>query len=298
MNAMRPGAPGAALALAALSIVLFTSCTKPAAPEDVALAYGRAVYANDADTLWRLVSEADRRVKDQATFRRQQRELRGFTAEAVRRLASYIEATPVKTEVANDRAAVTLRFRVPNANAPAVSTLMHDWDEERLERLDKSERRRIGEHLERLHRERALPIVEGDETVELVREGSGWKVFLNWAGGVRVRFAAAVDPALPLHVSVTPASIVLAPGERVRVTVTARNLSSQELTTRVSHAMEPAADATHLALLECPLLLPARLRPDQTQEYVSEYLLLADVPAAVKAFEVTYRFPVMAAQSR
>jgi len=61
--------------------------------------------------------------------------------------------------------------------------------------------------------------------------------------------------------------------------------------TRVKHRIEPQADANHLALLQCPLLLPTRLGPGAAQEYESEYLLLADVPTGVKAFKVNYRFP-------
>ena len=104
-------------------------------------------------------------------------------------------------------------------------------------------------------------------------------------------FDAAVDPGLPLDVKISPASIVLARGERVRVSVRARNTGTRELATRVSHRTEPATEATHLALLQCPLLVPVRLAAGEAEEYESEYLLLADVPEGVKALTVTYRFP-------
>jgi cytochrome c oxidase assembly protein Cox11 len=116
-------------------------------------------------------------------------------------------------------------------------------------------------------------------------------VFLNWAGGVRVTFDAAVDPGLSLDVTISPASIVLARGERVRVSVRATNSGGRELTTRVSHGIEPATEANHLALLQCPLLVPVRLAAGESGEYESEYFLLADVPEGVKGFTVTYRFP-------
>jgi cytochrome c oxidase assembly protein Cox11 len=169
---------------------------------------------------------------------------------------------------------------------------MHDWDQERLDELSASERAHIREQFDALAREHRLPKVEGDETIELLREAGTWHVFLNWAGGVRVTFDAAVAPGLPLDVTILPASIVLARGERVRVSVRAKNSGSRELTTRVSHKIEPATEASHLALLQCPLLVPVRLAAGETEEYESEYLLLADVPEGVKAFTVTYRFPV------
>jgi hypothetical protein len=81
----------------------------------------------------------------------------------------------------------------------------------------------------------------------------------------------------------------------VRVSVTVKNTGSREITTRVSHRIAPEPDASHLALLQCPLLLPVRLAPGAAQEYESEYMLLADAPAGVKAFTVTYRFPSVGA---
>lgn len=259
--------------------------------DEVALRYGRAVYANDAQAIWRLLSTDDRRVKDEATFRRQQRRLDGFTHQVVQQLAGFITATPVSATFTDERASVTLRFRLPDANAPAIRTLMHDWDEERLNRLDDGERRRVREQLDQLQREGRLPTIEGDETVELVREASGWKVFLNWAAvGVRVQFGRAVDRGRPLEVTVTPAAAVLAPGERIRVTVRARNNDRREVTTRVGHRIEPEAHADSLALLLCPLFLPVTLAPGEAREFVSEYLLLADVPAAARTFTVTYQF--------
>jgi cytochrome c oxidase assembly protein Cox11 len=90
---------------------------------------------------------------------------------------------------------------------------------------------------------------------------------------------------------VTPAEVVLAPGDQLRVTVRAHNRGGQEVTTRVGHRIEPEAESRHLALLQCPLFLPVTLRPGETREFSSEYLLLADVPKEVRALGVTYVFP-------
>lgn len=141
MSGTRPRS-GAAHRLSRLLVLglLVAGCGRAAPAEEVALAYGRALYASDAGASWRLVSEADRRVKDEATFRRRQRELHGFTREVVLALAGFITATPVATDVTGGRARVTLGFRLPDANAPEIRTLMLDWDEDRLDRLSDSER--------------------------------------------------------------------------------------------------------------------------------------------------------------
>lgn len=281
------------LATGLVAGLAFVACGRTTSPEEVALAYARAVYATDASTTWRLVSEADRRVKDEETFRRQQRQVAGFAREVVGELARLITATPVRTAVTGDRASVTLKFRLPDGNAPAIRTLLLGWDVDRLATLADSERRRIKDTLGRLHREGGLPMIEGDETVELVREGPGWKVFLNWAGGIAVRFTATVGPETPLEVTLVPASVVLSPGERIRVTARARNTSRQEVTARVGHRIEPRDQAASLALLLCPLFVPVTLKPGQTEEFTSEYLLLADVARDARPFTVTYVFPAV-----
>lgn len=285
------GAAGVVVAAIVLTALFVASSARRQSPEDIALEYGRGVYANDADALWPLISTADHRAKDAATFRRQQRDLRGFTRQAVRQLAGYMTATPVDVVRTGDRAKVTLRFRLPDANAAAIRDLMLDWDEARLDALPGADRGQITARLEQLHKKGALPTIEGNETIELVREDGTWRVFLNWAGGVRVRFAAAAPPGGTLDVSVTPAEVVLVPGEQLRVTVRASNHAGREVTTRVGHRIEPEADSRHLALLLCPLFIPVTLRPGETREFSSEYLLLADVPKEIRTLGVTYVFP-------
>ena len=276
------------LPVSLLVIALVSACGRAAPPEEVALAYGRAVYSNDADAIWRVLSAEDKRAKDLPTLRRQQRDMQGFTGEVVRQLASYIMATPARSSTRDGRASITLTFHVPDANAPSIRTLVHEWDENRLNALDDGERQRIRDRLEDLHRGGRLPILDGDETFELVREASSWRVFLNWAGGIRTRFAATVEPSAPIEVAVTPAEVVLSPGERIRVSVRARNRGAREITLRVGHRIEPHAQAGHLALLLCPLLLPITLAPGEARDFASEYLLLADLPREVKRFDVTY----------
>ena len=164
-----------------------------------------------------------------------------------------------------------LSFTLPDANAPEVLRLVHDWDDDQFERLSPAERRRIVDRLAALHRARALPTIEGEETLDLVKQDAGWRVVLNWAGGVHVRFGATVDRSVPLEVTVTPAEVVINPGERVRVTVRARNRTAHELTTRVGHRIEPAAQSQHLALVQCPLFVPITLAAGETREFTSVY---------------------------
>src|SRR5947199_48157 len=160
----------------------------------------------------------------------------------------------------------------------------------RSDALEDGERAQVLRKLDELHQRRTLPVVEGQETFELVKEGGGWRLVLDWGGAIPVRFSASTAKTPALDVTTTPAEIRAKPGESFRVTLRAKNVSGHEITTRVGHQIAPEADANFLALLQCPLFLPASFKPGETREFVSEYLLLKDTPARVTAFRVTYEF--------
>lgn len=271
------------------SLVLL-GCVREPWPEEVALQYGRALYAGDLVEAYRFISSEDRRVKDQATFRRERGEASGFAVDVARQLASFIVATPVERTVRGKRAMVRFRIRLPDANAPEIVGLVGEWDERRLNALTAAARGRILERLEELGTAGRLPMVEGEETFELVKEAAGWRVSLNLAGGVHVQFHAKASKSLPLGLNVSPEETRVVPGDRVRVTIRATNLSGQPVRARVSHRVEPTTQADSLAFLLCPLFLPVTLSGGQSREFVSEYLVLKDVPKDAKQFQVTYEF--------
>jgi len=270
--------------------LLLSACAQEATPEAVSLKYSRALYASDLGQAYRLIATEDHRVKDEETFRREGGAVAGFALEVARQLASFIEAARVETKINGDRAAVTLRIRLPDANAPELSALIAGWDEGRLNALSRKEQEEISQKLGRLHRSGQLPMLEGEETFELVRERAGWRVVLNWAAGVHIRFLAAAPPALPLALSLTPEETVVVPGGRVHVTLRAANHSARDIVARVTHRIEPKSQADSLALLRCPLLLPVTLRAGETEEFRSEYLLLKDARHTAKQLQVTYEF--------
>ena len=272
------------------AILLLAGCARGAGPEDVALEYARSLYADDPAGAYRLLSAQDRQARDEATFLRERGQPSGFALELARKFASFIEATPAKKTSEGGHVTITLTLRLPDANAPAIAALVQGWDERRLNALSRVERRRTLKALGRLRRAGALPTLEGQEAFALVREGSGWRVFLNLAGGVRVRFQAAVDDAVPLQVTVHPDEVLVNPGERVQVSVRVRNPRTREIVARVGHRIEPASQAEFLAMLQCPMLLPVTVAPGQTEEFRSEYLVLKDVPAGAKRLQVTYEF--------
>jgi hypothetical protein len=272
------------------AVPLVVACTRAAAPDEIALAYGRALYAYDAAAIQRLASAGDRRAKDTKTIAAQLDAPRGFALETMRQLASFVTGSTVDHRIAGLHATVTVAFRLPDANAAAIKSLARDWDEPRLDALSDTQRAEVRRRLDELHRSHRLPVVEGRETFRLVKEDSGWRLLLDWAGAMPVRFTVLTAAGIPLETSVSPAEVRAKPGESFRVTVRARNLSGHEVTARVEHRIAPEADARFLALLQCPLFLPATFKPGEAKEFTSAYLVLEDMPERIRDFAVTYMF--------
>ncbi len=166
----------AAFITAAVELLFLVGCARSPAPEDVAVEYGRAMYRYDAAAIYRLASATDRRAKDEETVRAQVGVPSGFALDIIRHLALFIEAKPVDTRLWESRATVSLKLMLPDANAPEIRTLAHDWDETALDALSDSQRADIRRKLDELHERRTLPVVEGQETFELVKEGGGWRL--------------------------------------------------------------------------------------------------------------------------
>jgi len=281
---------------ALVGCILLASCARAPGPEEVALEYARALYASDAAHAYRLISAEDRRMKDEQMFLQERGTVKGFALEVGRQLASFITATPIEKTATGERTTVKLELRLPDANAPEIAALVYAWDERRLNALSKAEQRQIIQKLNDLHQARQLPMLEGEESFELVREASVWRVFLDWAHGVRVRFRASIKDAIPVDVTVSPGEVRATPGERVGVTVRVENRSRGDIVTRVGHRIEPRTQADALALLQCPLFVPVTLKAGEVEEFRSVYMVMKDVPDKAKEFQVTYEFlPVSAA---
>jgi len=288
---------GAALfsaALAGLSFYLLLRMGQgPAAGADPARAaegYVRAIYARDYGAAYGFLSSRDRRLKGKGTYAEEQGPFRGGALASARRLAGWIQMNPVETEVTGDRAYVTLRGKLPDANAPALLALVQDWDQEKLDRLTGAERRAFLEKLEELRKIGAIPMIDWEEQLTLVKEGGDWRILLGQAGGVRVVFRAVAEDSLPLETRLVPKEIVAHRGDLFQVAFRVKNLSNRQVFARIAHRVEPGDRAQYLDLVQCGLLFPVRLQPGEEREYSSEYLVSNALPEAVEQFNVTYEF--------
>src|SRR5262245_3562088 len=249
--------------------------------------YLKLLYARDLRQAYRYISSVDRRLKKRDDYVRERGAFTGFTLEAARKLAESIEFHPLSQQTDGTQNRVKVAMKLPDANG--LSSLLLDWDEQRLNALPAPEQKKILAAIDDLARSKKLPLLEGEEQFVLVKEDSRCKVFLSWAAGVKVRFATYVPPGA-LIAEPTSRNTVVRSGDVFTVGFKVKNTTRHELRTRIIHSVEPKEHAQYFALVECALLLPVRLRPGEEQTYNSTYNVRGDLPDGAKALTIVYEF--------
>jgi hypothetical protein len=260
----------------------------PSNEQKILTKYLKALYARDFKQAYRFISSQDRELKTEEVYVREQGSFSGFTSEVAQMLARWIEARPVAERFDGDRVHVRLDLTLPDANA--VSPWVLNWDEEKLNAKPRAEQKKILAGLQQLRRSGNLKMIRGDEEFVLVKEGSGWKVFLDWAAGVRVTFGAIIPEGIPVSAEPALRETIVHPGDLFSVDYRVANLSGRDLAARIVHHVEPKTLADHLDVVECALLFPVKLPAHREQTYTSRYLLQGDLPQGTKEIKVVYEF--------
>lgn len=250
--------------------------------------YLKAVYARDFRQAYRFLSSEDKKLKEEGVYIRERGPFLGFTSELAHRLADLIEIQPIQHRQVANRSMIKLGLKLPDANS--VAPLVMEWDEERLNALSTHEQKRILTAIERLIKRNNLKVIEGEEEFAMVREAKTWKVFLDWAAGVKVDFNATVPSGDLIKARAVVKETVARPGDLFTIAYRVRNHTQKDLVTRIAHHVEPKALSQYLDLVECALLFPVRLLPGEEREYASTYLVRGDLPEGVKELNVTYEF--------
>jgi hypothetical protein len=256
----------------------------------VLIKYLRNVYSRDFKHAYPFVSAADKRLKNEATYVQERGPFSGFALEAAKKLSEFIEFTPAQIKIDDNRARITLAFKAPDMNS--LSTLLLDWDEERLNALPLHEQKKLLASIDGLKRRGSLEMIEGQEEFNLVKEGNSWRLFFDWASGIRVNFTTLVPEEGAIEAKPTIKATVTQPNELFTIAYRVKNLTDKEVFVRINHRVAPAALSEHLDLVECGLLLPVRIPPGQEQTYPSTYVVRGDIADGTKSLDVTYEFKV------
>ena len=264
--------------------------TRSGEPIEVLEKYLRSLYARDFRQAYRFISAADRELKTRSDYVRERGSFDGMALEAARKLSSRIAIRPLTQRSAGAQNHVKVALKLPDANA--VSDLLHGWDEKRLNALPGPEKKRILTTLDKMIQDEKLPMIEGEEEFILVREGSQWKMFLDWAAGIHVKFATSLPSGTAMTAQPSIKETVIRSGDLFTVGFKVKNNSVGEILTRIVHRVEPKEIAEYLDLVECALLLPVRLRPGEEQTFNSTYIVRGDLPDGAKSLAVTYEFQI------
>ena len=250
--------------------------------------YLRFLYARDFRQAYGFIAAEDQRLKTVNDYVRERGAFTGFALEAARRLADLIEIRLLSQQPDGARTIVTASMKLPNANS--LAELLLDWDESKLNALSAAERKTRLAAIDQLIAAQELPMIAGEETFVLVKQNSKWKVFLDWAAGVQVRFSAALPPGAKIVAEPLAKQTVARSGDSFTVGFKVTNPTAKEVVTRIVHRVEPKALAQYLDLVECALLLPVRLQPGETQTFRSTYVVRGDLPDGTRTVNVTYEF--------
>jgi hypothetical protein len=283
-------AAGASLMLALPVLLWLYSPNVGDDPVPVLSKYLRFLYARDLGQAYRFISTVDQRIKKRDDYVRERGAFTGFALDAARKLAELIEVRLASLQMDGARSRVKVALKLPDANA--VAPLLLDWDEQRLNALPAPEQKKILLNIDRLAHDKKLPMIEGEEEFILVKENSQWRVFLNWASGVKIKFATIVPPDGTIEAEPITRETIARSGEPFTIGFKVKNRASDGIRTRITHQIAPANLKQHLDLVECALLLPVKLRPGEEQVYNSTYVVRADLPDTTKALDVTYEFKV------
>jgi hypothetical protein len=256
-----------------------------AKPLHVAKAYFRASYARNFDAAYGHISSLDRQVGNQADYVQAQKSVGGFARRLAKIFADQIEFRVAAHEISAHRARLTLDYKVPAADE--LSSLLYNWDQDKLNALSRAEQQRIIGALEKMKKAGNMINIEGRETFNLIKEDDRWKVFLDWASGIKVSFDAALPSDSLVEVEVLKRELFASVDEPFQTNLKFWNRGQHEVLARIDHLIEPREFAGRIAMIACGFLRPLTLYPGEVREVSSAYLLDSGFPKATQ-LSITY----------
>ena len=280
----------AVLILPAIYAIQTAGDRRPDQPIQTLSSYLHFLYARDFRRAYRFIATEDQRVKPLHDYLRERPPFTGFTLEVARRLAALIEVRPLSETPEQNVNRVKVNLKLPDANA--LSGLLLDWDESRLNALSAAEQKKILAAIDEMNRQGKLPIIEGEEEFTLLREGAQWRVSLDWGAGVKVSFTTVLPSDTAISAEPLAKQTVARPSDVFTIGFRVKNRTDRAIVTRIVHRLEPKELAQYLELVQCALLLPVQLRPGEEQTYDSTYVVRGDLPDGVERLDVIYEFKI------
>jgi len=281
---------GAAIFGLLIAAVLYfqTAGAKPpqVEPIDVIKNYLKARHARDYQNAYRFISSRDQLVWNEKSYVSQSESFVGFALELARNLAESMEVWVMEKQVSSDRIHYKIGYRVPTADE--LSSLLFDWDPDKLNALSRSGQAQLLEGLGELKKDGKMIMIEGQETVDLVSDEGGWKVFLDWASGIRVSLKVDSASSGEVEARFVQNELIVKMDEPFQIDLKIKNRSRQPVVARIVHRIEPREIENHLDMIACGALRPLALEPGDVQQISSAYLIKDGIRAGEK-IDITYK---------
>src|SRR5262245_6752743 len=132
-------------------------------------------------------------------------------------------------------------------------------------------------------------MIEGQETIDLVSDRGGWKVFLDWASGIKVTLKVDLASSSELDARFVQSELIVKKDEPFQIDLKIKNRSTRPIVARIVHHIEPRDMENHLDMIACGALRPLALQPADVQQISSAYLIQDGIRAGEK-IDITYEF--------
>jgi cytochrome c oxidase assembly protein CtaG/Cox11 len=257
----------------------------------VVQSYLRAAYARDFADAYRFISSIDHKVRDLNKYLQQRGPFNGFTLAVSRKLSEAAEIKTVRRQETTEGLNLLIHYKVPDPKK--LTQLLQNWDPYRLNSLSAADKEQLLASIDKKRADGSLAMSEGEENFELIKEGNDWRVFLNWAAGVKIPLRLDLTKTSDLEVTLSKSEVVLQPGELFDVHLRITNRTDQPITARIGHLVEPAASADYLDFVQCGFLLPVTVAPAKEEEFSGTYMLRGSLPEGVRQLNLTYDFRLL-----
>jgi len=256
-------------------------------PIDVVKAYLKANYARDYQNAYRYISSQDQLVWNEKSYASQSEGFTGFALELAQTLAASMEIWVIEKQLSSDRTHYKIGYRVPTADE--LSALLFDWDPDKLNALSRPRQEQLLETLGKMKKDGKMIMIEGQETIDLVADKGGWKVFLDWASGIRITLKADSAPSTEVEARFVPNELIVKKDEPFQIDLKIKNRSKRPIVARIVHHIEPRDMESHIDMIACGALGSLALQPGDVQQISSAYLMRDGIQAGEK-INITYEF--------
>jgi hypothetical protein len=194
-----------------------------------------------------------------------------------------------RREISPQRARYTVGYRVLTADE--LSSLLFDWDPDKLNALSPPLREQLLANLEKLKKDEKMITIKGQETFDLIADRGRWKIFYDWASGTKVKFNISLPPSAAIDARLLSNQLVVKKAEPFQISLKIKNRGQQAVLARIVHHVEPQNMENNIDMIACGALQPLELQPGEIQEISSAYVVTDGIRAGAK-IAITYEFQV------